>query len=520
MRSLVTLASLAVLFTITSTGRPAVAATRAYDPDTAVFANPERGLVRSFNPPSCNTRTPALTVPQLTALRTGAGRICLVRKYYLLKAFRATVTLPQEILNEFDADAQACRTAGVKLIPRFAYQWCTGTGETDATLSITLGHLDQLSAHLSANQDVIAFLEAGMVGNYGEWHHSFNNHIDNYTNQILSPGLQIRDKLLQVLPPERFLAMRYLYWHKMKFWSLPLTESAAFGASAQARIGYHHDFVMGYAQWDGPSCGECPDYGAMHDYYASDTRWVPSTGEPCSSGDTYYQTHDPQPQLKALRFSTLMDNSCIDFTYWQNQGWMHGLARDLGYRIALTSATCDDRVARGNNLQVRLDITNVGYAAPYNPRRVEIVLRNRTTAASTAVDVTRLSGTASDPRYWLPGNRSISLSVPLPATLAVGTYDVLLNLPDPSPSLHDLPTFSIRLANSDMWEDSTGYNRLGFTVTIENSTGVTRHSRADGRSQTGDRHAYYDIRGRTLVDTENRGVQVSLRRDTHRLVIR
>jgi hypothetical protein len=47
-----------------------------------------------------------------------------------------------------------------------------------------------------------------------------------------------------------------------------------------------------------------------------------------------------------------------------------------------------------------------------------------------------------------------------------GDYKLYMNLPDPYPSLHDNPAFSIRLANKDVWEESTGYNYL-TTITVE-----------------------------------------------------
>jgi hypothetical protein len=41
-----------------------------------------------------------------------------------------------------------------------------------------------------------------------------------------------------------------------------------------------------------------------------------------------------------------------------------------------------------------------------------------------------------------------------------GEYDVYLNLPDPYATLHDNPAYSIRLANENMWDETTGYNYL------------------------------------------------------------
>ena len=41
-----------------------------------------------------------------------------------------------------------------------------------------------------------------------------------------------------------------------------------------------------------------------------------------------------------------------------------------------------------------------------------------------------------------------------------------MSLPDPYGSLHNDPRYSIRLANKDVWDETTGYNYL-TTVTIE-----------------------------------------------------
>ena len=46
-----------------------------------------------------------------------------------------------------------------------------------------------------------------------------------------------------------------------------------------------------------------------------------------------------------------------------------------------------------------------------------------------------------------------------------GEYKVYLNLPDPYPTIHDNPLFSIRLANENVWEEATGYNKIAeFTL--------------------------------------------------------
>ena len=61
--------------------------------------------------------------------------------------------------------------------------------------------------------------------------------------------------------------------------------------------------------------------------------------------------------------------------------------------------------------------------------------------------------------------RIVNLACTLDANMS-GEYKVYLNLPDPYASLHNDPRYSIRLANENMWEESTGYNYL-TTVTID-----------------------------------------------------
>ncbi|MBR1678933.1 MAG: DUF4832 domain-containing protein, partial [Bacteroidales bacterium] len=89
-----------------------------------------------------------------------------------------------------------------------------------------------------------------------------------------------------------------------------------------------------------------------------------------------------------------------------------------------------------------------------NPRDAELVL---TDASGKVVATWPLE---SDPRYWMPGEKtSISRTVTLPDGLS-GSLTLYLNLPDPCETLHGNPMFSIRLANEEVWDENTGYNLL------------------------------------------------------------
>ena len=47
-----------------------------------------------------------------------------------------------------------------------------------------------------------------------------------------------------------------------------------------------------------------------------------------------------------------------------------------------------------------------------------------------------------------------------------GKYDLLLYLPDAAASIGSRPEYAIRLANDQVWEPATGYNKLLATLTI------------------------------------------------------
>ena len=73
----------------------------------------------------------------------------------------------------------------------------------------------------------------------------------------------------------------------------------------------------------------------------------------------------------------------------------------------------------------------------------------------------------ADPRLWLAGTTTtLSHNLTLPASMPAGNYALLLNLPDPAPSLANLLAYSLRLANSGLWETSTGFNTLLHTVAV------------------------------------------------------
>lgn len=116
-------------------------------------------------------------------------------------------------------------------------------------------------------------------------------------------------------------------------------------------------------------------------------------------------------------------------------------------------------------MTLQLVMKNDGCAIPYNPRNVELVLRDLTNLSEHHLSLSQI-----DPRRWLPHpgqTETIDFDVVLPSDLPPGQYELLLNFPDPAPTLRERSTYSIRLANLDSWEATTGYNRLGLSILLQ-----------------------------------------------------
>ena len=118
------------------------------------------------------------------------------------------------------------------------------------------------------------------------------------------------------------------------------------------------------------------------------------------------------------------------------------------------------RIMAGQSLSFTINLRNAGYASPYNPRAVFLILRSMTNGSEYPLPC------QADPRKWYSGEVAWKETLQLPADLPAGTYDLFLALPDKDASLAKRPEYSIRLANENTWDPATGYNNLHCQITV------------------------------------------------------
>lgn len=411
-----------------------------------VFPNPERGFYvgRNFYKPEDRLQenyVKAQRVRDITIIYTG---------YYLTDFMESDIT--QEYLDMIDSNMQVLRENGAKCLLRFAYKTdMYDTGHPwDATPEWVHRHIEQLKPVMQRNSDVVLCLQAGFIGVWGEWAYTDGFHPSPQTPEDFLTRKEVMLSLLDAMPENRQIAVRTPRYKRKMFldsYADTVTLETAHNGSDMSRICGHNDCFGASAN----------DYGTFveegeRQFWMTETRYLMMGGETCNLS-RYCKCEQTLKDMEDYHWTYLSGPSKIS-DRWKTDGCFDEIERRIGYRLSLIDVHHTAEPKAGENFRVVINLTNKGFAAPVNPRGVELVLVDGK-GKKTVYELDHL-----DPRYWFAGGKyKIDEEVSLPSE-AVGDCIIYLNLPDPEPGLHDNPLFSVRLANADVWESETGYNRL------------------------------------------------------------
>jgi hypothetical protein len=349
------------------------------------------------------------------------------------------------------------RDAGVKVVVRFAYNFGPyPNSEPDAPLSVVLGHIQQLAPILAANEDVIAVVQAGFIGAWGEWHTS--------TNNLLPDKQQILEALLDVIPVTRMTQVRYPPY-KSEMYGGPLDAGTAWTGTYGARTGHHNDcFLASDDDFGTYPIGEIETWKA---FVEEETKYTPMGGETCNPNPPRTDCPTALEELERLHFSflNLQDHPDV-IQAWIDQGCFPEIERRLGYRLELAEAWLPDTVRPGGHFDFSMSLSNVGWAGMYNPRAALLVLEGPGGLFETvAVD---------DVRGWAAGEAfTVSGRLDMPAMLDEGTYHLGVWMPDASPSIRGRSEYAVRFANDGTWVQASGLNALGAFVVSDDAPGTS-----------------------------------------------
>ena len=429
-----------------------------------IIANPERGFYEARS-----TSGYPLSKSHIAAARTNKRTL-----FHIGHTLPATTDISSSFLQRLRNELSWLREGGAKCILRFSYSDSYEEKPWDATPEQVLKHIAQLKPILQEYGDVILTFQAGFVGIWGEWYYTDNfdkaNGDDDYALRK-----QVVDAMLDAMPADRSVALRTPLFKKMMYaggtYNNILTEETAYNGSALARLSCFND-CFGASNTDQGTF----DGSSSREYWKNESKYVFMGGETCDVSD-YCKCSQSLQDMEDYHWSYLNNDYNQDVIgRWETDGCIDEIKRRLGYRLSLTDVYHSATAVAGNSFSVKVSIKNSGFAAPMNGRAVELILVD-SNGNKTVYDLSK----NVDPRYWFAGGTyTFEKVLQLPAE-AIGECTMYLNLPDPKSTLHDNPKFSIRLANSGIWNEDTGYNKMfDFTVLEKGSTPAPEPTPGDG----------------------------------------
>jgi hypothetical protein len=330
-------------------------------------------------------------------------------------------------------------------------------------------HIKELGPLLSKNADVIAALQAGFIGSYGEWHTSANLLEGAHEQMAVLSGL------LHILPSSQIQVRKPQF--KQDYIKFNRNSSAD-----AARIGHHID-CFGSGETHG---GTFPEEESAK-WIAFIGKEYPNTavgGETCNPGglksagerspEQIMTCEDAKEQMRELRWSYLnvsgdgSDGGVINS--WRSAGCYKEMLGNMGYRLELEDASWNADLRAAGVMNLNFSIANRGYAALFSERFVYAVLKNGSKTYKAKLPL--------DARTLLPGQGAsrMSFTLRIPRRIEPGQYALALWLPDRSPSLEKDPRFAVALSNEGIWESETGLNILDPAVQIGKYEGDQRAS--------------------------------------------
>lgn len=362
-----------------------------------------------------------------------------------------TGSISQKYLDNVQKNFDAIRNGGAKAIVRFAYVWDDKNWQNvdqEPEVEIVLKHVEQLKPVLQKNEDVLFALQAGFVGTWGEWYYTTHFNYRPSGESGYAPRKQLTEALLDAVPASRQIQLRTPTF-KMKMYNLAvadtLTSTTGHDGSKKSRLAGHNDCFMSSPDDQGTFDGD-----ETRTFWKGDTRYAIMGGETCdpsTGNENYCNCDNSRGFLEEDHWTYLNeDYSRKILGKWESGNCMAEFKSRLGYRLVLKDVHYENLKA-GERCKVTIRLFNKGFAAPMNPREAWLVW----VTSDGKVEKTLLG---ADPRTWYSGYNAV-VSYFTPST-AKGTLYIELS----DPLLKDNPAYSLKLANKDIFDKATGYNKL------------------------------------------------------------
>lgn len=408
--------------------------TITYKASTINFPNPERGFYKHTTARSGTYQL--LNQTSLTNYRVNSGITLIYRAFPLDDYVNSPIA--DTYLANMQKDFNTIRNAGLKCIIRFTYSDDQNAILRDASKATILLHLQQLKPLLQANEDVISVMQAGFIGSWGEWYYTSQAEFGGYgynqtslTATNIANRKEVVEAILSTLPKSRMIQVRTPTFKQGLYSKNALTNTQAFSESSLARIGHHNDCFLASSS----DFGTYDNVSTQYPYLEQETKFVPMGGETCTLNSPRTDCTTAVAEMTKFHWSFLnIDYYPAVIDGFEANNCFETVQKNLGYRFELTTATFPQSVNLGATLPITIKIMNTGFASPFNQRNAYIVLKNTAT------------------------NQVFPILMNVDVRNLVGTGELTI------------PDYAIRLANENIWDSTTGYNDLNYTLNVTSTT--------------------------------------------------
>lgn len=372
----------------------------------------------------------------------------------------------QEMLNTLNQNLANIKSNGGSVIIRFAYDNFDGEEDLEPSLEMILTHISQLKTIFSANKDVIAYVELGFFGPWGEMHSSDICTTDNVSKAI--------DEMLKATPSNMKIGVRtpeyYAAWAKIDRGALN-TNITKKGTDSY-RIGLYNDGYLGSESDLGTFENREVEIAwlenqAVHTLYGGEVVANRASGTPLNTIDYIskeaFRTH-------TTYLNSRWNDSVIaswkkeiyngtDELYKGQSGYLY-VANHLGYRFVLRKSELTNNINKNMNLKFKLDIENVGFGNLVNEKEVTIVLEKNGKMCELATNI--------DPTIWnSTKTTNLNFEVDLPDDIEAGEWNVYLRISQYGNLQNDDNYNCIQFANKGIWNETIGGNYIGKIQVVD-----------------------------------------------------
>lgn len=394
--------------------------------------------------------------------------------------------LDETFFKAWDETLQNCRNNGCMVALRFRYDANGKDNPEPASFEQVLNHIQQIkdSGLLEKYSDILAYVESGFVGKWGEQHGG------KYTS--VQYKAQVLEAMLQAVPSPIPVTVRtpdiFAEWAGIKRSELNDTElinsltESQYTTDIQKnkdRIGLYNDGYMGSDSDLGTYANREIETDWLHNQtftsyfggeFSGNLSWAQKydTYLPENAIPEMYKTHlsyingNIFQLYKDYTFSAEYDVDGVDNSAYYGENVYQFIRDHIGYRFVLRNSEITSETVQGGDVQVNFEVENTGFAGVIPSVQSYVILEKDGVYTLAESDI--------DCHDWQSCTKSIeTLDIKIPDNLPSGEWNVYfkLNMGTEADTMN-MNNRSIRFANNDIWNGALGANYMG-SVTIAES---------------------------------------------------